>query len=279
LIYTKEEALMQIKRWILNLPADLKLEIHSIMLYNSLARCDYIPEISDADVLAIVEKAEALEMMKEYYIQFCDNNNLAHKWQSHEIQAKRDLYFDLWMFTTNDLPDSSSGNVGITYFRELWTHDFIQNAILLFGQDIRSRLQPPPIEVAAPEALRKICTAWDGYITGIADEELREEILYLKVPTFLTYIRSALIALVVASGCGDWRKTALSENLSKYAPKFPYMDDAAEAIELVLNPKGIASLDIPEIRRLIEKNRALLYQIKRYISVATDVSQLGEGDK
>jgi len=208
-------------------------------------------------------------------MQFCDNNYLAHKWQSHEIQAKKDLYFDLWMYTTNDLPDPFAGKEGIPYFRELWTHDFIQNAVLLFGRDIRNRLQPPPIEEVAPAALENIRTAWDNYLTGITDEALKEEILYLKVPTFLTYIRSALIILVVASGCRDWRKTTLLENVSKYAPKFPYMDDAAEAIELALNPKGIASLDIHEIRRLIEKNRVLLNKINRYISVAPDVSQLG----
>jgi len=266
LIYTKEEASMLVNKWILNSPATIKQEIHSIMLYNSLARCDYIPGISDADVLAIVEKEEIIVVVKEYYMEFCDNNNLAHRWQLHEIQAKKDLYFDLWMFTTNDLPDPSANKEGVPYFRELWTHDFIQNAIPLFGQDIRGRLRPPPIEEAVPEALENIRTAWDNYLTGITDEELREEILYLKVPTFLTYIRSALIALVVASGCRDWRKTTLLGNLSKYAPKFPYRDDAAEAIKLALNLKGIASLDILEIRRLIKKNRALLNGIISYIS-------------
>ena len=266
MIYNKEEASKLVNRWILNLPADIKLEIHSIMLYNSLARCDYIPGISDADVLAILEKEEVTEILKNYCLDFCDNNNLAHRWQPHEIQAKKDLFFDLWMFTTDDLPDPSAGKEGIPYFRELWTHDFIQNAVLLFGQDIRSRLRPPPIEEAVPEALRKIRTAWDGYLTSITDKELREEILYLKVPTFLAYIRSALIILMVASGCQDWRKTTLLENLSKYASKFPYRDDAAEVIKLALNPKGIASLNVLEIRRLIEKNRALLNKIIRYIS-------------
>jgi hypothetical protein len=270
---------MLIKRWILNLPANCKQEIHSIMLYNSLARCDYIPGISDADVLAIIENEEAFDMVNKNYMQFCDNYNLAYKRQPHEIQAKKDLYFDLWMFTTNDLPDPSAGKEGIQYFRELWTHDFIQNAVLLFGRDIRSRLQPPPIEEAAPEALKNICTAWDNYLTGITDKALMEEILYLKVPTFLTYIRSALIVLVVASGCRDWRKTALLENLSKYAPEFPYRDDAAEAIKLALNPKGMASLGIPGIRKLIQRNRVLLDKIKRYITVYPDASPLGEGDK
>jgi len=56
------------------------------------------------------------------------------------------------------------------------------------------------------------------------------------------------------------------ENLSKYALKLPSRDDAAEAIKLALYPKGIASLDILEIRRLIEKNSALLNEIISYIS-------------
>jgi len=65
-----------------------------------------------------------------------------------------------------------------------------ENAVLLFGRDIRSRLQPPPIKEATREALRKISQEWDSYLTDITDEGLREEILYLKVPSFLAYIRS-----------------------------------------------------------------------------------------
>jgi len=61
LIYTKEEASILVNRWIIDLPADTKQEIHSIMLYNSLARCDYIPGISDADVLAIIEKRDFIK--------------------------------------------------------------------------------------------------------------------------------------------------------------------------------------------------------------------------
>jgi len=82
----------------------------------------------------------------------------------------------------------------------------------------------------------------------------------------LTYIKSTLVVLVVASGCQDWSKTTLLENLSKHVPEFPYRDDVAEAIKLALNPKGIASLNILEIRRLIEKNRALLNKIIMYVS-------------
>jgi len=263
--YTKEEALLLVRRCVHNLPAGVKQDVHSFMLYNSLARCDYIPGISDADVLAILKGEGAIETMKKYCMDFCDDNDLAHRWQPHETQAKKGLYFDLWMFTIDDLPDPSHGRLGIPYFRELWTHDFIQNAILLFGEDIRDRLHPPPIKEAAQEALRNISHAWDSYLTDITDDELRDEILYLKVPTFLAYIRSALIALVVSSGCRDWRKTTLAENLSKYAPTFPYRDDALEAIKLALNPGEVAQLDILEIRRLIERNRALLNEIIRYV--------------
>jgi len=55
--------------------------------------------------------------------------------------------------------------------------------------------------------------------------------------------------------------------LSKLAPTFPYRDDAMEAIKLALNPKKIAKLDVLEIRKLIEKNRALLNEIIRYVLV------------
>ena len=235
----------EVREIINNLPEKLRQEIVSVVLFGSLARGDFVPNVSDIDIFIVfkdrISKENIEKILRAIY-------SIGEKYRGY---SKYDKVIDIpWMFES-ELPTKGSGKKTFFKFLSIYAFDFVKYSKVLYGRDIVNEIEVPnprDLVIERAERLLKLlnkCESENDYymIRIIAGETIR-----------LAQIAYGEITI-------DKRKVL--QNFLKYVPEYPMKHFAVEIWKEYLSPRSRISLEYIEMcKKFIRETLSLILNRK-----------------
>ncbi len=119
------------------LPRELKRKIVSVVLFGSLLRGDFVPSVSDIDLLIVfsndASRQDIERILKALYV-------IGEKYSGF---SKYDKVIDIPWILEKELPKKGSGKKSIFKFLNIYAFDFVKHSMVLYGRDITSEIEIP----------------------------------------------------------------------------------------------------------------------------------------
>lgn len=247
---TREQAwavVRKIRETLNDLPEDLKEKIFSVVVFGSLIRSDFIPGISDIDLL-IVFKDETksneietvigriLDVAKDYY--GCSN-----------YEKVVDI---VWIYE-NEIPFKGSRKKSIFKFLSIYAFDFVKFSKVIYGTDFIQEIEVPNPRDLIKDRVKRLY--------ALLEQHKQQRNHYMIRILAGEAIRLAQITF----GELTIDKRKVFNNFMKYVPKYPQKNFAKVVWDEYLRPPNKKKIDKDYIDKCIEFIKATLSFISCHV--------------
>jgi len=245
--YTIEDCWSIVRRFLGKFTTQ-RFRVKCLILYNSMVRGDFIDGRSDIDIMAVVDDDAEAHKLKEFYAEFCSRNNCGD--EPEYEKAKDIIPFQLFIYTVKQLCKMDYG---------IYYHDFMNNHIVLYGEDLTNLIKKSNPKRAAKTFISKAVKtseSWDNP----PEEVMKRHLKWMKFyPAYLAI--ETMKATLLFHGITDFNKNRLVENLKKIA-NFKEENLARQTLQIYLKDET-RKMDFASLRQTYKQIHHLIQHLQQ----------------
>jgi hypothetical protein len=212
-----------------------------------MVRGDFINGRSDLDMMAIVSGQSERRRLRKFYLSFCESHGCGDEPEFEK--TKNIIPFQLFIFTPKELSEMDYG---------IYYEDFMQNHIVLYGEEITSLIKRPNSKAAAKKfisnALRS-SKSWKDPPQKVLQRHLKWTKFY---PAYLTI--ETIKAAMLYHGILDFDKNRLIKNIGNL-PNFKEKVVAKRVLEIYSKDEA-REMSLEKLKQTYTQ----LYGLIRYVA-------------
>ena len=238
----------EVKEAIMALPEELKRKIVSVVLFGSILRGDFVPNVSDIDILIVFSDNASREdidkILETIY-------SIGEKYRGF---SKYDKVIDVpWMFE-REIPMKGSGKRSIFKFLSIYAFDFAKYSMVLYGRDIVNEIEIPDPKSLIIDRAKRLLELLEKY-----ESENNEYMISILAGEATRLAQIAYGEITI-----DKRKVL--KNFLKYVPEYPMRTFAIEIWRKYLTPESQVTPDYIEKCKKFIRNTLKLILNEKHIS-------------